>query len=566
MSRLLLPRRSGGTLSAQARPGDLLLAPGRALPEAPAGVRVIRREELADPPALDALSRTTVAGLREWIAACGEDAEVIEALAGAEVVRLLGGLKTLLLLGRVVETTGFRGRILAARGWPGLDVAVELSRQHREGLFELLEIDDRPPLSRRLVAALRHGRGRSTLSSRPAAGGTTAPGAGAVWAMVTARGQALLDGLEAEGLSLRRWIPGEENRYLPGTTGSDPAVLADLAAAWERGLERLSTHPFETPPPWPRALPLGRCLAALLRRSPPDLAGFAADHAAWRRKLREGRPAAVVGPPPWAGDLRTLAYACRAEGIAYVTCQDGAMSSLGQGGLLPAGPVMAWGPAGRRWFVAQGFAEEHVAEVGDPYLERWLQRVRSLDPARERRSLGLDEGRRWLLMGLQNSAPHCIAAEEDDPLVGLEEVASAAARCPPWGLVVKPHPRLRRVDGAARLEQARAICRRHGAAMVPADTDTARLAAAAAAYVGEGDTLGLEMLAGGRPFVIWHPAGRLAPYPEFEQGGLPVVRSREQLAALLDSLPPATGTAVLDDQIASAADTPARALARWSRR
>ncbi|MDQ7007751.1 MAG: hypothetical protein Q9Q40_11000 [Acidobacteriota bacterium] len=562
MSRLLLPRRSGGTLVRRARPGDLLLAPGRAAPDAPPGVRVIHREEVADPAALDALSRAAVAGLRAWIGACGEDREAVEALVGAELVRLLGSLKTLLLFERVVAITGFRGRILAARSWPGLDVAVELVRQQTEGLFELSLGDDRPPVSRRLVAALRQGRGRSAPGPQPAGAAPSAEGG--VWAMVTTRGQALCQELEAGGLALHRWFPGEENRYLPGIDAPDPATLADLAAAWERGLQRLATHPFAMPSPWPRTLPAGRCLEAWLRRTPPDLARFVADHRTWRRLLRENRPSLVLGPPPWAGDLRALAYACRAEGVAYVTSQDGAMSFLGQGGLLPAGPVLAWGPAGRRWFIAQGFDEEHIAEVGDPYLERWLQRVRHLDAAAERRRLQLSEDRRWLLTGLQNSAPHCIAAEEDDPLLGLEAIAATVSRCPSWGLVVKPHPRLRRVDGAARLEQARGICRSHGAIMVPADTDTARLAAATEAYLGEGDTLGLEMLAAGRAFLVWHPPGRPAPYPEFEQKGLPVARSLEQLASWLENPHPGGSAAVLNDQIA-AAEPPAHALARWSR-
>lgn len=559
MSDWILPHRSSSRLIGGARPGDLLLAPGWAEPRCHAGVSVVRREELTSPDELVRLADAVEGLIREWFGRCEREGIAVsglplaEAVGGALMPRLLQAAKAGLLLARLSRSHAAPGRIRAAGGWTGLRDALPAQDPPAPVAWEA-DASRRPILRAgpglwwEWLAARRRHRARKA-PERTAAGATIDPGS--VWGMVTYRTESLFEHLERAGRPVRRFFRREENRYLPGRV--EAAAPESWRLPWTEAIELIP----EPEPSWD--FDLRGVIAATLGPAGLEQAGpFLGQYRSWGRLIDRTRPRAVLAPPPWSGDLRALAFACRSASVPYVTLQDGVMSPLSHGGLLPPGKALVWSGAGRRWFEARGFSPGQLAETGEPYLERWLEAVEA-----HRNRGGARAGEKVLLGVLQNSSPHLPAFEEDESLVTMERIARAVESIPGWTLVIKPHPRLLLVDGAARWAEGALAARRHGARMVSPFADTAALIARADAYLSEGDTLTIEALAAGVPAMIWHDPSRVAPYEDLLGGGLPVVSSSEQLAAALGGgLDTSGASRLLRDHI-EGGDDPGAALERW---
>ncbi|GEM_PF-6964168 len=558
MTRLLVPRRRPEALLLDARPGDVLLRPGEMPLPLPTVARVLDRYDLL-PVAERARIRDAVP---RWLAALAatdaarrlerDGISPVDLVAGERVPALLEGLRLGLLLARLREGTR-RPEWVVGSPWPALGPALagaaippERVTGRREPRWHLLL----PALPR--LGGLLGTIGRAPVSS-PARPSPPAPGR--VLLLEASRTRALGRELEEAGVPLARLVPRDENRYLP----VPPSPVALDGEAWDRLLATI--------PPAPPEMPGGpgfdprRVLGAVLRDAFSLAARRLGEALAWRELLRELRPPAIVAGLPWQGDLRALAFAARSLDVPFVAVQDGVLGWAGIGAILPPTAAFSWGPEGTRWFVARGFPRDRVFEVGDPLLEPRKHRVFSIDPREARRRLGLPPGRRVLLAGLANSSPHDVHAEEDSPLAALAGIARGIRDADGWVLAVKPHPRLPRVDGLARLAEADRVLRGISARLLPPATDIALALAAADAWISEGDTVTVEAIVAGRDVLAWRGGAAPCPCPDMAGNAVPSAADPGELAGLLsrDRLPPAN-PALLGGQVRRVA-SPADALA-----
>ncbi len=530
MSRLLVPRRRPEALLLGARPGDVLLRPGELPLPLPTAARVVDRYAL-----LPVEERARIAAaVPRWLDGLAETGEarrlarhgisLVDLVAGERVPALLEALRLGLLLARLREGA-VAPEWIVGTPWPALGPALagagipaDQVTARREPRWHLLL----PALPR--LAGLIDPGGRAARRPRNAC---LAPVRGRVLLLENPRTRALAHELEAAGIHLARLAPVDENRYLP----VDPAPVSLDRDAWERLLAAVPDPPAEMPRA--RGFDPRRVLAAVLRDSRPLAARRLAEALAWRNLLLDLRPPAIVAGLPWHGDLRALAFAALSLGVPFVAVQDGALGWTGIGALLPPTAALSWGPEGSRWFRARGIAPGRIVEIGDPLLEERVRRVRARDPHEARRRLGLPPGRRVLLAGLANSAPHDIHAEEDSPLAALAGIARAVRDAGGWILAVKPHPRLLRVDGATRLAEADRLLRGVSARLLPPATDISMALAAADAWISEGDTVTIEAAAAGWPVIAWRGSAAPCPYPDMDGDGIPAAGDPSALARIL---------------------------------
>ncbi|MBP7148921.1 MAG: hypothetical protein KBD01_15420 [Acidobacteria bacterium] len=538
MARVLMPHRTSSAVLAEAQPGDLVIAPGELPLPAIRGVREVRREELVSPEELAATAAAGAAVLRDWCARAAEASFVYgiplsDAAGGPLLPAYLQALKASLLLARFRARFGDPAEVVGAGGWSALRLGLAGSR--------------RPPALHRVD---EHGR-RAVLRAGPLfwlwlrrwreqrAGEPPAPpvaSTGAILGLANHRNRALLRRAEVAGLRIarlerlrgRKWL-----RFLPEVPVEANTVPA-ADAAWNAALE---IEPDESVGSFPRAHDWspGAVLRATLAQGGPDLArGVLREALLWRELIAAVRPRGVLGPLPWGGDLRTVCYVARATGVPFIAVQDAIVSELGASDPLGPSRALAWGPSGREWFEERGLAGSDIAEVGEPYFEEWAARTREIDPEQARRVLGLPYGRRIVLCALMPSAAHSLVLDNDSPLADVEEIARGVAAARGWLLVIKPHRRLATIDGFARVAETWALAGRHGAWLLPPDTDLGLAVAASDVYVSAGDTLSLHAVATGRPAVVLRRAGHAARAPELLSGDLPVAPCAGELTRLLE--------------------------------
>ena len=510
--------------------------------------RIAARELLPAPQAQELLERT-----RNVVTGWHGGARAGRAIETSVLLPLAHALRALVLVRRFAAAAGVR-QVRHLGPLPEGDLLAGVL--HGEGIA--LEIRVGATARLRAVAA----RTRARLTGRPAA----APPAPArrgpglrTWGLATYRNEPVLEALAADGrLSLRRWVRGAENRYLPATGAAARPSAPDLAALDEACARWL--------PDVPGAPLLARRIVgdALAR----ELPGFAGEVRSWERALDDDPPLAIVAGIAWAGDLRTLAIVAAERGVPFVSCQDGLLAEVGAGGVPVGSDALCWGPLGARWFEARGF--RRALAIGDPWMDRLVRDVEAMPRGEARRALGIGPDARVLLAGVANSAPHLLHAEPLDPLRQLEELLAGTAGT---GVVVlvKPHPRLPLVDGRRRLDEVeRRVAGAPHARLRPPDDPLPPLMAAADAQAGEGDTLGFEMVRCGRAAIVLLPGDLMAPYPELvDTGTMPRARDAGELRALLARgiapPPPAAARALLDLHLRREHDPAAAVVALASR-
>jgi hypothetical protein len=473
---------------------------------------------------------------------------------------LVQTLKHLVLVRRLAELAG-PCEIAADAGHPALRRIAPLLALDPVPVRLLPRGGVRNRLSRGVLAALgawRSSRRFATPGREPGARAERQEPAGSVrvWGLANYRNRSLLRDLERDPkFSVRVFERTEENRYLPESLsreagaprGADvlpacPTIRA-LVEARARGLLQ--------------GIPGAGVLAADILEEAVQgrIPSAEAEALCWARLLEADPPDLVVCGIPWDGDLRVLALVAAERGIAVVACQDGALAEAGAGGVPVGDAALAWGPRGKAWFAARGFPEDRVFEVGDPHLESLVRDVGRRDGSDLRQRLRVPTAAKVLLAGVQNSAPHLPATDPGDPLRLAAFLVETAARTSRWLVVLKAHPRLPLVDGPRRLRLVREM-----AAAVPnvrfaePGEPVAGLMALADAHAGEGDTLGLEMLACGKPAFLLAQEGLPLLYPEFAStGAMPVFRTPGDLASVLDGptpvADPATSEALLDQHL-----------------
>jgi hypothetical protein len=528
--------------------GDIVLDAGWHGP-LPSGVRRVPARDLL--PAVEAerllaacreLATTWHSGLVAKAPLRLAPGRVVETAALLELVQ---ALKHLVLLRRLAELTG-PCAIAADAGHPALGRIAPLLASDPVPVLLVPQGGTRNRLSRGVRAALgtwRSSRRSATPGTRPGAhAGRHGPaGSVRVWGLANYRNRPLLQALERDPrFSVQIFERTAENRYLQeqlpreGMARIGDEVLP--ARPTIRALVEVGAGALLRGIPGAGVLAADIIEAAMRRRIP----SAEVEALCWARSLDADPPDLVVCGIPWDGDLKVLALVAAESGIPVVACQDGALAEAGAGGIPVGSAALAWGPRGRAWFAARGFPGNRVFEVGDPYLEALVRDVGTLDASELRKRLRVPAEAKVLLVGVQNSAPHLPATDPGDPMRLAAFAVEAAARASRWVVVLKAHPRLPLVDGSRRLRLVRDM-----AAAVPnarfaePGEPVAGLMALADAHAGEGDTLGLEMLACGKPAFLLAQEGLPLPYPEFAStGAMPVLRTPGALASVLDGPTP----------------------------
>jgi hypothetical protein len=527
----------------------------------------VARAELATVQELEALSDAGVALLRAWHR--GSAAEVsrraglplAEIVAGELLVFYLQALKASFLLARLRAGGPAGETVVAPVGWAAVEAGLAAFDEPPAIRFAA---DPSWPVVLRAGPAfwsrLRSWRRQARYAASDAGDPSGAPTPGVFVGLPNYRNRVLLEWLDAEGLPVCQVAARGENTYLPVANGADRRD-AEVDRIWNEASSREPSGEVLSFPEAPGWDPW-RLLRALLKAPGADLARKAVREVdTWRGWLREHRPRAVIGGIPWSGDLRALVFAGAAEGVPFLAVQDGALSTVAIGGLVPPVSVLAWGPEGRRWFVDRGCEPDRVAMIGDPYLEHWLARTDRVMPLEARRRLGLPREGRVVLGVLQNSAPHALVEDPGAPLEEMLGVARGVAEARGWTLCVKPHPRLPRVDGWACLAEAWHRSRCTGAVLLSPFTDVAVAMAGADVYVSHGDTLTLEALAARRPAVLWNRGEAPSYYPDFLESDVPRARSADELRRVLDAGPEVAGRELLRRHL-SVEEEPAAAVVR----
>lgn len=555
------------------RRDDLVLDAG-ADAALPAGVRQVAARELLPADEAEALGRRCLEFARGWHVAPGSGAfdpiSPARAAESAVLLELGAAMKLLVLLRRLAAREG----TLEVVADPLLPALVHLRGPIGDGPVPIVLGTAASPMTafRRVVRGLRAAvtpGPRGTPGERE--GGAARDGAIRIWGLDGYRHRPILDGLEADGrFSLRRFPASAEGRHLPPETVRE--APADAVARARESLsdhlphaERLAASLFGD-------LPGGAALAVAVAREvavraiPASLSGALA----WDALLARDRPDAVVGGIPWGGDTRLLALVASRRRVPFVACQDGVLCELGAGGVVAGSAAFTWGPRGDSWFERRGFSASGLFRVGDPWLAALRRSVGAVDPAEVRARLGVPAGRRVLLVGVQNSAPHYLASDPGDPVRSLRALLEGFRDVPGWTLVLKPHPRLVHVDGARRLRLVRELAAPLPAVrVVPPHEPIAGLIALADAVAGEGDTLLFEAVACGKPALLLEHPDLPIPYPEFAStGAMPVVPSAAALREALARGPapaPADARARLLDEYVRPDTTPADALVELAR-
>lgn len=520
------------------RPGEIVLDAGAA-EVLPAGVRRIGAREILPWRESEDLTRACLEFAVSWHAGLpahpGTGLTAGRLIESDLVIELAQALKHLVLLRRLAEKEEVD------------EIAADLDAPAIARIAPVLASDPRPI---RLVHALGLGgklrrfavRMKSALparSARPAAAGRPprrleTNRRARVWALALYRNRPLIERLVADpGLEVRIFERSAENRYLPEGEAprGEEAGGAWLGSETAAGAIRRAASASFGALAGAEEVAL-RVISEMAARLAPEAARAAAQ---WERLLAEDPPAAIVSGITWAGDLRSLALAAGRAGTPVVLCQDGALAELGAGGVPAGSGALAWGPLGRRWFARRGFDGASIRETGDPYMDLLLDRVRAANVREARARLGIPEGARILLAGIQNSAPHLLFTDPGDPMRAARLLARAVAAAEGWVLLLKPHPRLPLVDGSRRLQALRALAASapHARCADPSEP-IADLMAAADAFISEGDTLSLEMLRAGRSSAVLIHDGWPELYPEFTRdGAMPVVHSADEIAAWL---------------------------------
>ncbi len=485
------------------------------------------------------LSDGVVMMLRAWFDAPGvermsfEGLPLREMVGGNLVVAALAALKASFLAARGVPTTrgGASSRKIILAAGPAFWLAARRWRQTArvsQGAAPGASQQEAPRSF--LRGAPGASRGEAPDSFQRELSGASREGV--IVALENYRNRVAFDQLEREGVALLRLQSSRENSYLPipprGEGWHRPAGEAWRAELSQRPLVEVEGLP--SAPGWSAATVLN---SFLLEEGTRALGPMLEEASAWRGWLRASRPRGILAGMPWGGGMRLLAFVARAAGLPYLAMQDGILSELGVGGFPPPASALAWGSAGKEWFVSRGLDPAAIALVGDPYLDAWVRTVSRIDRHVARRELGLPGTGRVVLCALQNSAPHTLVYDRNDPLRVAEGIAAALHGADGWHLAIKPHPRLRRVDGLSRLAEAWVLARRHGATLLPPDTDVAHAVAACDAYISDGDTLTVEVLSTGRPALLWLPPGHEPPQADYLDGSLPVVSTGAELLAQL---------------------------------
>ena len=532
---------TGGRYPAPARvgAGDFVLDAGNTAP-LPREARTFAARDLLSFAEAEAIQAACLRFVTRWHE--GErDLPPLPCSAGRAVeslalIELGQALKHLVLLRRFASACGAR-EIVADLDLPSLRAAGAALASGALPLRLLAPAGPGPSLRRaalELRRALAGGRSRQRGSGVASGALPREAGAVRVWGLANYRNRALLESLsDAAGISLRLFERLGENRYLRAEAARDRA-LADAAARSVADARTRIEHLAREV--WPE-IPGAHAVALdVLERSTRRLVPEACrETEGWRRLLAEDRPDVIVAGIPWAGDLRNLALLALREGILLAACQDGVLAEVGAGGVPVGGGALAWGPAGREWFVRRGFPAGSVLEVGDPYLERLLGEIEREDVAALRRRLSIPPSAKVVLASVQNSAPHFLPFDPADPVRVARILLEACASLRGFRLVLKPHPRLPVVDGGRRLALLRELVRGvERARIVEPDEPIRGLMALSDAHVGEGDTMSLEMLACGKPVFLLEREGLPPLYPDFSaSGAMTVVTGGRALAERL---------------------------------